>query len=394
MPAHSAAESSAEQADEASDWRTLWVTAGAVASMFAIGAVAQSAYIFAAFVPGWRTVSVLARVVTNAVTVLVLIAMLALWRQPHRRSRRGKLGGAVLAGMVAAVVRVVLQVSLGVYPDLGARTVWAELVTGMLIGVGSAVLGTWLMMSRRRLRAEVRERLRTAHAVEAAVQALEDEEIRVRREVADGLHSSMQQRLVLVTARLDDVLARLARSGAAETDVAALQGVRDEIERVREQDVRQMSRLLYPDQLEIGLVPAVRSLLRRVPSAIATGLEVDEGLRALDDPAAPELSQAERLLAVRVVEEALSNALRHGVPTQVDVHLGVDGTGIALQVEDDGGGFDAATVVRSGTRRLADRLSIVGGTLEVVGVPGAGTRVSATLPVDAMRDRRPAPEGH
>ena len=385
MSAQSAPDGRVDHTEEASDWRTLWVTTGAVASMFALGAVAQSTYIFAAFVPGWQYVNVVSRVIVNTLTVLVLIAVLALWRQPHRITRLGKMGGAVLAGLVAALARVALQVLLGVYPAFGAKTVWAELATGALIGIGSAVLGTWVMMSRRRLRAEVRERVRTTHAVQTAVQALEDEEIRVRREVADGLHSSMQQRLVLVTARLDAALANLSAAGVREPQLAALRDAREEVEAVREQDVRQMSRLLYPDQLEIGLVPAVRALLRRVPPAIATSLEVDDALRALDDPVAPELSQAERLLAVRVVEEALSNALRHGSPTQLDVRLGVDEDGIDLSVRDDGGGFDAATVVRSGTKRLAERLSIVGGTLEVRGVLGAGTEVTAKLPVDVLR---------
>lgn len=379
--------SGSRREDEAADRRTLWVTAGAVGGMFALGAVAQATYIFAAFVPSWRYVSVFGRIGANAVCVLVLLGTLAVWGQPRRTRRAELVVGAVLSGLLAAAVRVLLQVAFFVYPDFSARTALAELVTGALIGLSSALLGTWVMVSRRRLRNEVREGVRSAHAVETAVHALEDEEIRVRREVADGLHSSMQQRLVLVTARLDGALARLAAAGAPAQDLITLREVRTEIENVREQDVRQMSRLLYPDQLEIGMVPAVRALLRRVPPAIATHLEVDEELRALDDPAAPELSQAERLLAVRVVEEAVSNALRHGTPTEVDVRLGVNRTGIALRVRDDGGGFDPAAVTRSGTKRLAERLSIVGGRLDVKGVLGVGTEVVATLPVDALRGR-------
>lgn len=387
MSADSASTSRNRREDEAADRRTLWVTAGAVGSMFALGAVAQATYIFAAFVPTWQYVSVFGRVGANAVCVLVLLGTLAAWGQPRRTRRAGLVVGAVLSGLIAAVVRVLLQVAFFVYPDFSPRTALAELVSGSLIGVCSALLGTWVMVSRRRLRNEVRDGARSAVAVEAAVRALEDEEIRVRREVADGLHSSMQQRLVLVTARLDGALARLAAAGAPARDLATLREVRTEIENVREQDVRQMSRLLYPDQLEIGMVPAVRALLRRVPPAIATHLDVDEELRALDDPAAPELSQAERLLAVRVVEEAVSNALRHGSPTELDVRLGVNRTGIALRVRDDGGGFDPAAVTRSGTKRLAERLSIVGGRLDVKGVLGVGTEVVATLPVDALRGR-------
>ncbi len=373
--------------DGAADRRTLWVTAGAIGGLFAVGAVAQATYIFAAFVPSWRYVSVGARVGVNTIAVVVLLGTLTAWGQPRRTRPRDLVVGALLAGLPAAGVRVVLQVAFGIYPDFAARTSWVELISGSLMATSSAALGTWVMVSRRRLREQVREAAISALAAELAVRALEDEEIRVRREVADGLHSSMQQRLVLVTGRLDGVLARLAAAGITPQELAPLQDARDEVEDVREQDVRQISRLLYPDQLEIGLVPAVRALLRRVPPAIATRLHVDDALRALDDPAAPELSQAERLLAVRVVEEALSNALRHAAPTLVEVGLGLDHDGIALSVRDDGGGFDPATVIRSGTRRLAERLSIVGGTLEVDGVPGEGTRVTARLPVDALRPR-------
>lgn len=387
MSADSAPGPGPREDDQAADRRTLWITAGTVGGMFALGAVAQAAYIYAAYVPGWKSVSVFSRIAANALCIASLLATLGLWRQHRRTTRRDLILGAVLAGGIAATVRIVMQVVFGVYPDFSARTVSAELVSGALIGVCSALLGTWVMVSRRRLRAEERARARTATAVATAVQALEDEEIRVRREVADGLHSSMQQRLVLVTARLDDALGRLGAAGIPASELATLRDAREEVEQVRDQDVRQMSRLLYPDQLEIGMVPAVRALLRRVPPAIATQLDVDPELRSLDDPVAPELSQAERLLAVRVVEEAVSNSLRHGTPTQLEVRLGVEGDGIVIRVQDDGGGFDAATVVRSGTKRLAERLSIVGGTLDVSSAPGVGTRVAARLPVDALRSR-------
>lgn len=62
MSAESAPGARARREDEAADRRTLWITSGAVGSMFALGAVAQATYIFAAFVPSWRYVSVLARV--------------------------------------------------------------------------------------------------------------------------------------------------------------------------------------------------------------------------------------------------------------------------------------------------------------------------------------------
>ena len=54
---------------------------------------------------------------------------------------------------------------------------------------------------------------------------------------------------------------------------------------------------------------------------------------------------------------------------------------------DDGSGFDAPTAgVRSGTKRLQERLVLIGGRLNVSSVPGEGTRVEARVPISAMYD--------
>ena len=96
--------------------------------------------------------------------------------------------------------------------------------------------------------------------------------------------------------------------------------MRAELDEAREIDVRQMSRLLYPDRLELGLVPALRALLGRLPASIATRLTVSDAVRSFDDPTGSRLTVSERLLAVRVVEEAVSNALKHGPATSIARH--------------------------------------------------------------------------
>ncbi|MBU4213897.1 MAG: ATP-binding protein, partial [Actinobacteria bacterium] len=250
-----------------------------------------------------------------------------------------------------------------------------------------AGVGVWAMLFSRAMGERARAAEREVLLVEVALAALQDEEIRVRRAVAEGLHATMQQRLVMLVARIDGLAVRVEAGGAAPHDVAALREVRGEIEHLRAQDVREMSRLLYPDQLEVGVVPALRALLRRVPTSIATRMVVDDDVRVLDDPAAPMLTQAERLLAVRVVEEALTNALKHARPASIKIELRRADGAIVLDVVDDGCGFDAALVSPSGTARLRDRIALVGGRLEVAGTPGEGTRVRAWLPVDALRRR-------
>lgn len=138
---------------------------------------------------------------------------------------------------------------------------------------------------------------------------------------------------------------------------------------------------MYPDQLEIGLVPALRAVIRRLPTTIAARLTVSDGMRALDDPAHPALTRTERLLAVRVVEEAVTNALRHGHASSIEIELRTEGAALVLVVSDDGAGFDPAQAIGSGLARLENRLALVGGGLAVSSALGAGTEVRGRLPV-------------
>ena len=100
----------------------------------------------------------------------------------------------------------------------------------------------------------------------------------MRRAVAEGLHGTLQSKLILVDARLAEVLARA--DGLDAADAESLGWVREELADAREIDVRQMSRLLYPDRLELGLVPALRALLGRLPASIATRLTVSDAVRS------------------------------------------------------------------------------------------------------------------
>lgn len=358
--------------------RVLAVTTGIFASAFAVASAVQSDYVYGAVATG-PSAGVWTRVAANALAVL---AVLLVWRQDLRRRTWGQVAGVLLAAALGAAIRVVLQVRVGVYDDYAWPTTAVELISGFVVGFVSAGFGTWAMLSRRHFRQQAAEAQRLAVERAFALRALEDEELRVRRDVAEGLHATVQQRLVLAVMQAAEVARRLRAGTANASDARALDEVCARLDQVREQDVRGMSRLLYPDQLEVGLVPAVRALLRHVPVSVATRLEVDPAVRTMDDPVSPALAPTERLLAVRVVEEGISNALRHASPTSLAVTIGLDGSMLTVAVEDDGIGLpvDAA---RSGTDRLAERLAVVGGTVELTRAED-GTRLSGRLPVVAL----------
>ena len=216
------------------------------------------------------------------------------------------------------------QLAFGIYHDPGGSVRDAELFSGFLMGTISGLIGMWAMVSRRAMRERIRAATREAVHVEVAVKALEQEEIRVRRAVAEGLHGTLQSKLVLVDARLAlPALAGAARRRSTHESRASVEWIRAELDEAREIDVREMSRLLYPDRLELGLVPALRALLGRIPASIATQLVVSDAVRALDDPESGSLTVSERLLAVRVVEEGITNSLKHGPAASVRVVLDV-----------------------------------------------------------------------
>jgi signal transduction histidine kinase len=80
--------------------------------------------------------------------------------------------------------------------------------------------------------------------------------------------------------------------------------------------------------------------------------------------------------------EALQNVAKYANATRVDVRLSESADQLALEVQDDGQGFDASSAKRgSGLQGMADRLEAVGGRLEVSSSPGAGTRVIGRVPV-------------
>jgi signal transduction histidine kinase len=383
MPAARTAEQSAEHDDR----RALLVATGGVLALLAVGAALLVSTDYSYAPAGVGGGSFGGRLAANTLCVLVMLAGLRWSRVATTHSMWETVHGITVAAMYAAVARVFAQSVLHVYSVTVTSTQLVELAAGFVAGVVGGMAGAAAMVSQRRLRTGIEAGAAAKVRIELALRALEDEEVRVRREVAEGLHGSLQQRLVLIVARLDRAIESFESGFGTDADVHALREVRAQIEDVREGDVRETSRMLYPESLEIGMVPAVRSLLARMPPDIATRMVVSDDVRSLDDPVSPQLTQSERLLAVRVVEEAVTNALRHGGAHSLRVSLDLDVDCLAVAVVDDGSGFDAVVAgARSGTRRLQERLVLIGGRLNVSSVPGEGTRVEARVPISTMYD--------
>jgi two-component system, NarL family, sensor histidine kinase UhpB len=182
-----------------------------------------------------------------------------------------------------------------------------------------------------------------------ALEAQEDE----RRRVARELHDEVGQRLTAVMLELDNESAR-------EEVRAALE------------EVREIGRRLRPEALDdLGLAAALRSLV--------TDLEQRTGLNVERDIRVPGPLEAEQeLVAYRIAQEALTNALRHTDGAAIRVELGREGDATVLVVADCGPGM-GESVEGTGIRGMRERALLVGAQLAVDSAPGQGTRVRLVL---------------
>jgi signal transduction histidine kinase len=209
------------------------------------------------------------------------------------------------------------------------------------------------------------ERRRQAAALEASrVRVIEAADAE-RRRIGRDLHDGAQQRLMAVSNFLTVAQNKAGSEAAPLLDLAA-----QELSAANA-ELRELARGLYPVALaERGLGGALESLT----AGCAVPVELD----------VPELALPERvaLAAYFLVCESLTNVVRYARASNAHVRAAVDDGALRLEVSDDGvGGADPAA--GTGLRGLADRVQILGGSLEVASPPGAGTRITATIPLEA-----------
>jgi two-component system sensor histidine kinase UhpB len=320
------------------------VLVGAIA-----GGMATASYVRA--VPGRSTVDFVTVLAAGGVvlTVLVNAAILRLALSPLQLLERT--AGRVQAGDLAA--RVPLSPVADRELDRLSRTFNAMLDAG----------------------AADRQRLREVAA--RALGAAEEERKRIARE----LHDETAQMLAALLLRI-----RVLR-GAPDPAAAAalLEEMRGDIGAALE-GVRRFARGLRPPALEeLGLVAAIESHVRWLVEATGVAMTVDA------EPVPGLLSPEAELAVYRIVQEALSNAVRHAGARRVGVRIAREGGTLVVAVDDDGHGFAPARAMSAdggglGLFGMQERAAYLGGRVEVQSAPAAGTRVLAEIPV-------PAPDG-
>jgi signal transduction histidine kinase len=200
-----------------------------------------------------------------------------------------------------------------------------------------------------------------------------------RRRLERNLHDGAQQDLVSLVIKAG--LAAEYSAGLPEA-CQALHELRCEAPAALE-NLRDLARGVYPPRLaDLGLAAALGAQASRS----ALPVTVDAAVLGRF----PEETEAAVYFCCI---EALQNIAKYAAATRAVITLRADAGTLTFGVTDDGAGFDAArTPLGAGLRNMSDRLSALGGRLEVTSAPGAGTTITGRLPVPAMTpepDRRP-----
>jgi signal transduction histidine kinase len=241
---------------------------------------------------------------------------------------------------------------------------------GQLEGLNAQLRGTNTELLAQ-LQVQVEELARSRGMITEA-------EERLRRELSEVLHSRVQNQLLMVWYRLEDCQELLGRDPSAAARLIA--EVREQVDQIREKDVRELSHRLHPSIIRAGLLPALETLAEGMPR-LDVAIVPDPDVEALDHAAHNGISETVRLTAYRVVEEALGNVAKHAQTTDVEVALRIVDGSLAISVRDEGRGFDPHTLrVGLGLGSIAARVERMSGHWTISSLVGQGTSLSVLLP--------------
>jgi signal transduction histidine kinase len=291
-----------------------------------------------------------------------------------RRGARGvRLGIDVIIGIIslAAIAADPGTPGAGTPLVISVLSVWGFFI-GLPYAAGRAV------GSRTRMNAELRA---TAEHLEQeqrdrARQLVISERTRIARELHDVVAHSVSVMVIQTQA---------ARRVADCDSAAALEALRavESCGRDALVDMRRMIGVLHRGDIEVlgGASPGLAQLGKLAERAQASGLPVQIRIEGEQRPLSPALD----LVSFRIVQEALTNAIKHAGPARARVRVTFTADGLELEITDTGGGEErarsGADPVGHGLVGMQERLTLYGGHLQTGRRRGGGFQVVARIPL-------------
>jgi signal transduction histidine kinase len=229
---------------------------------------------------------------------------------------------------------------------------------------------TGLVLKNARLTAELVQRLDELQASRQRLLTAQDTE---RRRLERNLHDGAQQNLVALKLKI------AAAKNLAASDPQRAQQMLDELNQDTSTAIdtlRELARGLYPPLLaQEGLAAAIEAQARRMPIPV----EVVDG----SVPRHPQEIEAGVYFCVL---EALQNIVKHAGASKATVQLQETDGRLRFSISDNGSGVDPARARSgSGLQNMRDRVEVLGGELQLLSSPGAGTQVVGSIPVAAAQ---------
>ena len=281
----------------------------------------------------------------------------------HANRRTALLAGIV--GLVALITPVLYETDYGFVP----------FVFHLLVFPAAWVLGDNVRTRRAYYSALEEKALRLERERdEQARRAVAEEQARIARELHDVLAHNVSVMVVQAAAAQDVFDSRPARAREALRSI-------EQTGRSALQELRRLLGAVRTDDAELAPQPGLSLLPELVDQVRCAGLAVELHVDGRPRPLGAGLD----LAAYRVVQEALTNTLKHAHASTADVQVVYDGGRVELVVADDGVGPSGNGSGGNGGHGLIgmrERVALYGGELETAARPGGGFLVRASLPLE------------
>lgn len=304
----------------------------------------------------WLTIFGMQSMMVAGITSTILLSSVTIWTGlVFWRDRRRASNGAMTVLTWAFVLWGIHHLDYPLLRGFGAAVLYGAFVDVLfLFAIGLGMLFLVLGEERARLAARTSE---LEQLTRLLLRAQEDE----RRRIARELHDEAGQVLTAVKIELDldghtDAGARVGRALA---------------------QVRDLSNLLRPSALDdLGLAAALRALADDTSARSRLPVELSiNGAAALP----PDVE----VVLYRVMQEALTNTVRHARATRIRAALEIGAGAVVLTVEDDGCGLSPDVSPNLGWLGMQERVTAAGGTLSISGHGVPGVKLTAAIPLAA-----------
>lgn len=245
-----------------------------------------------------------------------------------------------------------------------------------LVDVVGTDLGKWLEHKQAEERVLVEQELRGRDAAmrefAAHVERMREED---RKYIAREIHDELGQLLAalhleisLLKSEEDDrsVRLRMIRRNMAEL-----------VDRA-DQSVRGIAEHLRPASLELGIISAIRKLAAEFRKHSGVNCRLGVMVPQVD------LDEDQTVAIFRIVQESLTNVVRHAEASRVEIVLSRSGGDLVIEIRDDGKGFDLADMPKRrsfGLLGMRERAAVAGGAIDIASTPHEGTVVCVRIPM-------------